>query len=97
MNDDLQGISFSNSRILDREKLRSRHLYHFCKRITDMVLSACGLVILSPVLLAVAGAIMRKRAAQLFIGSSVWVRMVNHSQYTSSAQCAWMPIRSLKS
>lgn len=57
MNDDLQGISFSNSRILDREKLRSRHLYHFCKRITDVVLSACGLVILSPVLLAVAGAI----------------------------------------
>ncbi|MDN2452989.1 sugar transferase [Lactobacillus sp. UCMA15818] len=57
MNDDLQGISFSNSRILDREKLRSRHLYHFCKRIIDMVLSACGLVILSPVLLAVAGGI----------------------------------------
>ncbi|MDV7757573.1 sugar transferase [Liquorilactobacillus mali] len=57
MIDDSRGNGFSNKRILDQEKLRSRHLYHFCKRLIDMVLGVCGLVALSPVLLIIAGAI----------------------------------------
>lgn len=57
MIDNSQGTSVRNNRILDPERLKSRHLYHFCKRMMDLVLSACGLVALSPVLLIIAVAI----------------------------------------
>lgn len=55
--DDSQDIAFSNNRIINSEKLKRRHLYRFCKRISDVVLSTCGLVALSPVLLVIVGAI----------------------------------------
>lgn len=58
--DDSQNITFRNSRIINQEKLKRRHLYRFCKRIADVVLSTCGLVALSPVLLVIAGAIKRE-------------------------------------
>ncbi|KRL07492.1 sugar transferase [Liquorilactobacillus hordei] len=55
--DDLQDINFDHNQIINLKKLKRRRLYRFCKRITDVTLSACGLVALSPVLLMVAGAI----------------------------------------
>lgn len=43
--------------ILDRKEINKHHVYRTCKRLFDVVASACGLVLLSPVFLATAIAI----------------------------------------
>ena len=43
--------------ILDRKEINKHHVYQTCKRLFDVVASACGLVLLSPVFLATAIAI----------------------------------------
>lgn len=43
--------------ILDRKGINKHHVYRTCKRLFDVVASACGLVLLSPVFLATAIAI----------------------------------------
>lgn len=43
--------------ILDRKEINRHHVYRTCKRLFDVVASACGLVLLSPVFLATAIAI----------------------------------------
>ena len=55
--DDLQDINFDHNQIINLKKLKRRRLYRFCKRITDVALSACGLVALSLELMVIAGAI----------------------------------------
>ena len=43
--------------ILDQKEINKHHVYRTCKRLFDVVASACGLVLLSPVFLATAIAI----------------------------------------
>ncbi|WP_010579687.1 sugar transferase [Liquorilactobacillus vini] len=42
---------------LDKNKIEHRHVYHGFKRLSDIVLSGCGLIALSPLFLIVAAAI----------------------------------------
>ena len=39
---------------INREQIESRNVYHFTKRVLDVVLSMLGLIILSPVMIVIA-------------------------------------------
>ncbi|WP_427859745.1 sugar transferase [Liquorilactobacillus sicerae] len=42
---------------LDKKQIERRHIYHVIKRLSDIILSGCGLILLSPLFLTVAVAI----------------------------------------
>lgn len=52
--------------ILDRKEINRHHVYRTCKRLFDVVASACGLVLLSPVFLATAIAIKLDDGGPIF-------------------------------
>lgn len=52
--------------ILDRNEINKHHFYRTCKRLFDVVASACGLVILSPVFLITAIAIKADDGGPVF-------------------------------
>ena len=52
--------------LLDREKIKSRVLYHMVKRAFDFVAATCGLIILSPLMLIIAALIKREDKGPVF-------------------------------
>ena len=64
--------------LLDRQKIESRSFYHATKRLFDFVMSICGLIILSPLMLIIALIIKMKMAALLSINKFELEKMVNN-------------------
>lgn len=52
--------------LLDREKIKSRVLYHLVKRIFDFIGATCGLIILSPLMLIIAFLIKKEDHGPIF-------------------------------
>ena len=78
--------------VIDRKQnLREHRLYWVGRRTQDVVLSALALVVLSPVMLATAVAVVVDDPSPgLFFRRSVLDEMANRSSFTSFAPCVRM-------
>ncbi|MGI1803913.1 sugar transferase [Limosilactobacillus reuteri] len=56
----------SKAVLLDKDKIKSRFIYHGMKRFFDIVAAACGIVILSPLMIIIAGLIKAEDHGPIF-------------------------------
>lgn len=52
--------------LIDRNKIESRRIYHFVKRLFDIVLSVIGLIVLSPIMVIIAYKIKKEDGGPIF-------------------------------
>ena len=80
-------LSESKIVLLNKDKIRSRFVYHSMKRLFDIVAATCGIVILSPLMIIIAVLIKAEDHGPVFYKQVRVGKMVKHLKCINFVQC----------